>query len=83
MPAAHKDVNISIGGLPGGDKYSAALHEYIKARHATFGRMSSPHKKPPAEAGGLVRAGSPNTLRSLGGSANAPGMMVGLLRRGA
>jgi hypothetical protein len=29
------------------------------------------------------RAGSPNTLRSLGGSAIASGMMVRLLRRGA
>jgi len=29
------------------------------------------------------RAGSPDTLRSLGGSANESGMMVRLLRRGA
>ena len=32
---------------------------------------------------GTPRAGSPNTLRSLGGSATASEMMVGLLRRGA
>ena len=53
MPAAHEDVAASIGGLPGSDKCWAAAHGYIKARHATVGKMPSPHKKPPAEAGGL------------------------------
>ena len=31
----------------------------------------------------MRRLGTPNTLRSLGGSATASGMMVGVLRRGA
>ena len=53
MSAAHEAADDSIGGVSGSDKCLATADGYIKARHATVSMMSSPHKKPPAGAGGL------------------------------